>query len=95
MIKKELKIGLRVYHPIFKWGTVRLPPNDDKTFVDFDFKECSYYIIGHGYKSFKKENGDNGIYLPNDELFLKEVSNNELSKKMNLKILALNATVIF
>lgn len=94
MTQQELKIGMRVYHPIFLWGTVRLPPNTDKTFVDFDFKECSYYIMGEGYRTFKKQNGDNGVYLPNDELFEKEISGSEIPAILSLKKKALNATVI-
>ena len=94
MTQKELKIGQRVWHPVFKWGTFRLPPGEVKSLVDFDFKECSYYIPGHGYKSFKKENRGNTIYLPNEELFSREIKVNELSEKIKLKIIALNTTLI-
>lgn len=93
MIQSQLKIGMKVYHPIFRWGTVILPPNEDKTFVLFDFEEVSYYIIGVGYKTFKKENGDNGIYLPNCELYDHVATVDEIPEVLRLKMLALNATI--
>ena len=93
MNQSELKMNQRVYHPIFKWGTLCMPPNQEKSLVEFDFKECSYYIIGKGYKDFKKENGDNIIYLPNEELWAHEISGNEIPAIMQLKIKALNATI--
>lgn len=93
MKKSELKINMRVWHPIFLWGTLSHPPREDKSLVAFDFTECSYYMPGRGYSTYKKETGDNVIFLPNDELYPAEIDKELFSRKMKMKIAFLCATV--
>lgn len=93
MKQAELQIGMRVWSPIFGWGTLLHPPTENKSLVDFDFKECSYYIMGKGYKTFKKEDGDNIVFLPNDELF--ENDKAQIPPIIQLKKKALNPTVTY
>lgn len=95
MEKKDLKTGMRVWHPIFLWGTMQMPPNDDKSLVEFDFMECTYYVMGEGYKTFRNdETKGNVIYLPNDQLYDKEIDSANLPYLMNLKKVAMNATIV-
>lgn len=88
---------MRVWHPLFKWGTVMLPnmsPNGISN-VEFDFKSITYYIMGKGYVTYSKfHDQGNRVTVPNRELFEKELKNEELPDNWPLRLKGYNPTII-
>jgi hypothetical protein len=94
MNHKELKKGMRVWHPAFKWGTLYLPPLPEKSIVIFEFAEVTYTQISTG-KRVKHTWQDQGnmIYLENSELFKTEQNMGQLPESLYMKILAMRPEI--
>jgi len=95
MKNEEIKVGQRLYHIIFGWCEVTHPVNGEgKTLINLDAKEISYYKMGEGYVSYKKDpQGQNIVYTPIVDLVKDEKV--LLSKDQMLKRAAMNCTITY
>lgn len=60
MNKNEIKIGDRLYHEVFGWCKVTHPVNNaNKTLIDLEADEVSYYVLGKGRLSYSRNKGVN------------------------------------
>ena len=95
MNKKDVKIGKRCYHAVFGWCTITHPANqENKTLVDLECDELSYYVMGSGYAHYirDKKSGRNILYTPISDLF---EDDKNIPSVFHLKRAALNPTLIF
>lgn len=88
--------GQRVYHIFFGWAKVYVNVvAGGKILIDLEAKEVSYYVMGQGYMTYKRDDdGRNILRTPIDQI----VNSPEQVPKDNathLKKMALNATVIY
>ena len=72
-VHQFIKVGARVWHPMFLWGKVTNPPTITKTLIEFEFESISYNIAPGQRKTFKKNNGENVVFTPNFQLFEQEL----------------------
>lgn len=57
-IKERAKIGMRIYHVAFGWGTIHTYfKGGDTMLVDLDALEADYYVMGKGRVQMKGKNG--------------------------------------
>lgn len=100
MKANDLSMGKRVFHENFGWCKIIHPflaavsEKSGKALIDTEADEITYYIMGHGYKTFKRdENGRNIVYVPIEELHPDE--NFEQTEKYLLGKIALNCQLTF
>ena len=93
-LRTKPKIGSRVWHFVFGWGKIVLS-NGTSAFIEFEFKEVSYYVMGQGYRAFSRDKDQgNFINVPLAELRLVEIVKERLEAVEQLKLMSLNPTLV-
>lgn len=87
-------VNERVYHYIFGWCKVLTPVNSaGDCLVDLEAQQVSYYVMGKGTHTAKRnEQGANVILTPAEELVKDDQV--KLTSKQSLKVSCHNPTII-
>lgn len=73
-----LKVGARIWHPMFLWGIITHPPQLIKTLVAYEFEKIIYNIAPGKRKAFHRNKNEHIIFTPNFQIFEKEIPGNDL-----------------